>query len=266
MSSIRVLMVVGENHKDLVKQYSKSNGDKTHKVVLMRKEDAQEELSKHRQWGEMQLAVAEMENDEAMIDMYSNILEKLENISAEEYFSTITEGGLIDENGDVYTLVNPAGKYTDEFCGQEVFEATGTYDGLSQPFPLKNGGESFSAKKGDIDWEKVHMVSEDVALFDAVWRTCVEGEEPQNPIEERVYNNMKNRMAYLEKFPDKESYIRHSCAFWCYGIVNDLGCLLVDDLSDIDNYDRLWVAEFYDRYIAPLPDDAVITLYDIKLL
>lgn len=259
-------MVVGENHVEIAKKYSLTNGKKSEKVILLKHSEVQQEFDKHKRYAKEKLIEFQKIGNTKMIEMYSNLCDVLENTTLDEYFDAVSEGSLIDENGDVYTLNDPCSKYSDERCGQSIFEKTGEYNGLSQPFPLKNGGFSLVAKKGDIDWERIHMVPEDVAMFDAVWRLCVLGDKPMLPIEERIYNNMKNRIAYLKQFKSKEEYIRHSCAFWCYGIANDDGCVLLDDLSDIPNYDKTWVSGFYEKYIEPLPDDTVIALYDIKLL
>ena len=86
----------------------------------------------------------------------------------------------------------------------------------------------------------------------------MEGSEPQNDNETQIYENMKARTAYFEKFGSKENYVLVNTAFWGYAFVSENGWIELED--DMDQFE--WVKNFYIRFIEPLPDDTLLTIYE----
>lgn len=264
-SQVRLLLVIGENHQEIAAKYSNTNGKMTKKVILARPEEAEIEYNNHLAWIQEVIAGATKDNDEDTLKHYNRLFELLKNTTPIEYFKEITDGSEVDEDGNVYTMSNPIGRYSNERCGQEALEKTGDYCGLAQPFPLMNGEESLITTKGDVDWGQIHLNEADIEDYTSAWETCVEGREPKDETETRIWNNMKNRVSYFANFSSKEEYINHCCSFWCYGVADKDGCIMMDDVCKEKGDDILWTSNFFDTYIKPLSDDAVIALYDIKV-
>ena len=61
---------------------------------------------------------------------------------------------------------------------------------LSLPFTLKDGTTSFQVRKGDIDWNKMHLHEYD--MYIRTWELAMEGEAPLNDIEKKIKKNMKH--------------------------------------------------------------------------
>jgi hypothetical protein len=69
---------------------------------------------------------------------------------------------------------------------------------------------------------------------------------------------MKNLDAYFLNFEGREHYIASNTAFWGLAFVDANGW---HELSPADKqFD--WVIGFYDRFISPLPDDTLLTIYE----
>lgn len=262
---IRVLLVIGENHEELAAQYSNTNGKLTKKVIIARPEDAKQEYDAHKKWVDECITDMTEKNDEDGLAHYTRLRELLDGISPAEYYKNMTIGSEVDKKGNVYVMRNPIGRYSDERCGQSVMDKGEEYSGLSQPFPLLDDTDAFIAKKGEIDWALLHMNPNDVEIYRSAWETCVEGREPKDGQEQRIWNNMKNRHAYFANFPDKETFIKHCTSFWCYGVVDSDGCVMMDDICTEKGKEMVWTSNFYEMVIEPLSDDTVIALYDIKI-
>ena len=78
---------------------------------------------------------------------------------------------------------------------------------------------------------------------------------------EKEHKNMKDYGAYLKKFGDKETYLVSSTAFWGYAFVSDK----VDWQELRDNVNQFeWVSKFYERFIEPLSEDTLITIFECR--
>ena len=121
--------------------------------------------------------------------------------------------------------------------------------------PLLNEDGSFKTDAdGNIDWEKMHHW--DTRTYSVVWETVIEGREPLDKDEEIVYNNMKNRVAYLKGFRDKMDYVNSMTSFWCHAYLDENGWV------ELSGPQFEWVKNFYERFVSPLPDDAKLTIFD----
>ncbi|MCD8208285.1 MAG: hypothetical protein LUD72_10145 [Bacteroidales bacterium] len=153
---------------------------------------------------------------------------------------------------------NPHYQY--ERCPQEDYEA-GYEDGFANPFTLlyEDIEEAFVAKKGDVNWERMHKYNTNT--YKRAWEMVVEGSEPEDFEEERLKKAMENRIVYFtSNFANKEDYINHSTCFWCHGVATENGYV---ERAENDNS---WITDFYDNVIAPLPDDTVLAIYEVRSL
>ena len=173
----------------------------------------------------------------------------IQNQSPQEFYLDLTEEYEHDPaTGDAVTKENPDGKWNSYRMGKL----------FSVPFILKDGTETFQARKGDINWELMHLHGGEI--YERAWEMVMEGSEPQNDYEKQIYTNMKARTAYFEKFGTKENYVLGNTAFWGYAFVSKNGWLELED--DMDQF--VWVRNFYEAFIDPLPDDTLLTIYECQ--
>ena len=88
----------------------------------------------------------------------------------------------------------------------------------------------------------------------------MENSEPINDNEKNIYENMKNRTAYFQKFKNKETYVVHSTAFWGYAFLDDNKWVDMD--SEPDEFS--WVSNFFEKYIDPLDENTLLTIYECR--
>ena len=86
----------------------------------------------------------------------------------------------------------------------------------------------------------------------------MEGKKPETDKEEKIYNNMKNRTGYFQKFGTKEKYVASCTAFWGYAFLDKSGWKELE--PDQDQFE--WMISYWDRFIKPLPDDTLLTIYE----
>jgi hypothetical protein len=200
-----------------------------------------------------------------MLAMYENIInsgdlsadeerimrqeyEEMKAESTEDFFDRITlELDIDEETGDAYSSKNRDGKW-------HYYSAGGKF---SIPFMTLEGKEVNQAKKSEIDWSVMHLNGQDV--YRRAWEMVMEGSEPQTETEKLIYNNMKNRTVYFQKFGTKENYVVSGTAFWGYAFLSpETGWVELEDTDDQFE----WVSNFYDRFIKPLPEDTQLTIYE----
>jgi hypothetical protein len=193
-----------------------------------------------------------LNNDNETVDKESlrEVLDDLKDMSIEEFYEDLTEGlEISEETGDAYSTENPNGKYTYYELGKW----------FSIPFLTKDGREVFQAKKSEINWDAIHLNNSDI--YKRAWEMVMEESEPTTDYEKTIYENMKDKTAYFQKFETKENYIISNTAFWGYAFVSDK----IDwiDASDADSQ-FTWMSCFYDMFISKLSDDTLLTIYECK--
>lgn len=254
----RIILVVGNNHEDIIKKYS---ADTTvNKYLFMRREDASLNKENRLKLIKGIISSSTIPLSDVQKDIYKNLYLDLKEMDDFEYYQSVTEGCTYDEEtGDAYTTKNPNAYYQYERCPQKRWLKTGEESTFSNPFILLDGEKSYSAKVGEIDWPRMHMTNTEP--YDAAWEMVVNGREPSNKQEERIYDVMKNKIDYFtDNFKDKDEYIKHSCSFWCYGVATDEWYKEVDYTIS----DKEWVSTFYDRFIKTLNEDKLLTIYEVK--
>ena len=95
--------------------------------------------------------------------------------------------------------------------------------------------------------------------YKGAWEVVVEGRKPKDEQEQLIYDNMKNREAYFMKYGDKKTYIISNTAFWGYAFLSEKeGWKELE--PNINQF--VWVSQFYNRFIEPLPDNTLLTIYE----
>lgn len=239
-----VAIVAGEQPEVLMSPYDKHI--ETEPTVVYKYEDA-EKLKEHYLNVYQAVVNSDKIPDGPFKEDAKDKLEIIRNQSAQEFYLDLTEDYERDpETGDAITKENPNGKWSSYRMGKL----------FSVPFVLKDGKETFQAKKGDINWEVMHLHGGEI--YDRAWDMVMEGSEPQNEYEQQIYKNMNARTAYFEKFGTKENYVLSNTAFWGYAFVSENGWLELEE--DMDQF--VWVRNYYERFIDPLPDDTLLTIYE----
>lgn len=182
------------------------------------------------------------------VDYFREKANTLKNMSDFEYYSELTQGLYIDENGDAWSTENKEGKYQTCKKGKN----------FSLPFLTIDGKESNSELKKNVKWDEMHMNPNTVVVYERTWDMVHGKYEPSTPNEQKIYDNMKNMTEYFSKFKDKKEYVIHNCAYWNYAIVDKNGWHDIDEAkSPIE-----WVATFYPIFIEPLDDNTKLTIYE----
>lgn len=236
-------IVAGDNPEELIAPYDKNKKEEPY--VLYRPEDA----------GRLRLCYINIYSsilsnppENCDVGAIRDTLDDLTEMNDEEFFMKLTEGRKRDEaTGNIISDENRKGKYS--FCRMGKM--------LSVPFLTKDGKETFQARKGDIDWGKIHHHGQET--YRRAWEMVMEKSEPADEHENAIYTNMKNRTAYFLKFGTKENYVLSCTAFWSYAFVSDKTGWL--DASGVETQ-FAWMREFYDLFIKNLPDDTLLTIYE----
>ena len=236
------LIIAGDKPEEMVKKYDSTLTVEPY--VVYKVSDAKkihEDFIK-----EYEMALSKKDSE-----ILRNRLNYLKGIDDIEFYAYITDPYELDDNGNAISTANPNGKYYTCKLGKE----------LSMPLINKMGYEVFSELKGNIDWGRIHLGSNDT--YGKVWDMVMNDVKPVNDIEKGIYENMKNRKAYFEFFGDKETYIISNTAFWGYAFLsNETGWVeLESTMSQLE-----WVKQFYDKFIEPLSDDTRISVYECTRL
>lgn len=240
-----VAIVAGDNPEALMSPFDRNI--KTEPRVVYKYNDAE---ALKNQYVKVYEAILERTNKTLEPFAYEDTKDKLEIIKSqtpEEFYYDLTEEYEHDENtGDAITTENPNGKWLSYRLGKL----------FSIPFITNDGKEVFQAKKGDVNWGLMHLHGQEPYI--RAWEMVMDGSKPTTEFEEQIYKNMKNRTTYFEKYGTKDNYVLCSTAFWGYAFVSKNGWLGLDD--DMDQFE--WVRNYYERFIEPLPNNTLLTIYE----
>ena len=248
-SKFYTVLVIGSNPDELMKKFSKSLTVESY--IKYKYLDAE----KMRQSSLKYFSELLKNSDKLMLtdvqkEIFKDRMKTIENMTSFEYYSMLTSGLYYDENGNALTEENPNGKWDSYNIG----------DNFSYPFTLKNGKTSYSAKFGDVDWDKMHMNESAVRYFETVWRLVRDKEEASNDDEKKVFEEWQTRTNYLDKFKNVDSFVAHNCSFWCYAIVKDGKWYDLDD--EVKMTDLEWTATFFNRFLEDVSDEEQLTLFE----
>ena len=246
MREHRVLIIAGDNPDERIQKFSSLT--EVPPYIVYNIEDTQKlKKLKIKEWEEI------CRNPEAFDLPKGYAEEQLQELIMEDdddFFDNLIVGYETDENGNAISRMNPDGRFVAATRGGS----------FAQPFLLKDGTTSYSAKKSDIDWSQIHMNPEFVNLYERTWEMCVEGLEPVSDMDKQVYENMKDKKDYFEKFKDKEEYVTSCSSFWAFAFLNPLDIWMDADDCPVTQFD--WMSTYYDRFIKPLPEDMVLTIFE----
>lgn len=253
----KTVLVVGDNPDDIIKKYSEDTLLESSYLVAKRK-DALKLKNNHINLLKKSLEEDILTNSQKKLtEDYISLIEETPEL---EYFLDSTEGCTYDsETGDAYSNKIPNAYYKYERSPQKIFEKTGEETGFCNPFKLKDDYISYSATKEEIEWELNHLYNQEV--YEAAWELVVEDREPLNEKEKQIKDNMKNRKGYFQNFKNKQEYVLHSTAFWTYGIASES---FYKEVGMDGINDKEWVSNFYDNFIKNLPNDTLLTIYEVQ--
>lgn len=258
-SVFRTVLVIGDDPDSIIKKYSADTKVDMHVVCHL--DDSPKLRKQHLKYMEGILTTDKIKLTDSQRENYKDMYLDIKDMTDFEYYRYITSGCLYDEeNGDALSDVNPDAYYKSEKCYDKRLKKYGEESAFSNPFKLKDGSLAYSARMGEIDWTLNHMCN--TKVYEAAWELVMDGREPVDDMERNIKERMSNRVAYFMNFADKEEYVRHSCSFWTYGVA------FADRYEEVDYHvrDKDWVAGFYDRYINGLPDDTLLTIYEVRSL
>ena len=240
------VMVVGDNHKELMDKYSLDLEVDSYVRYEYLKADKYQSNS-IKALDNLLSHGDEIGLEPQVKESLERRIKTLKGMTPFEYYRELTDGMYYDENGNALSTENPNGHWKTARIGKN----------FSLPLKLKDGTESYSAKACDIDWDAMNEPTE---LYEAAWEMVVDGREPTNEQEERVYESMKDKSAYFSNFKNKEDYVTYSTSYWNYAFVNK------DGWVDMVNEDeRKWINNFYDRFIATLDPNDLVTIYECSV-
>lgn len=238
-----VCIVAGENPKELMAEYDKNK--KVEPYIVYRYKDAEQLKQLYLLNYKKQLADC---TDDYEKEYITETIKDLEEIDIDDFYYEITDGLIIDpETGDAKSDVNKEGKWSSYNIGKL----------FCMPFLTKDGIECFQALKSDVDWPKIHLNGGHI--YERAWEMVMEGSTPEDDYEKQIYENMKDKTAYFEKFENKENYVISSTAFWGYAFLSEITGW--QEASSMDEQ-FTWMRNFYDVFIKNLPDDTLLTIYE----
>lgn len=238
-----VTIAAGEDPDSLMKPYDMKM--KVNPYVVYRLNDAGKIRKEYIMFYEKLIEGKNAGKDE--LEEIRDELEEIKEMSDIDFFYMVTDGCNYDlATGDAVSDENPNGKWLNYELGKR----------FSLPFILKDGSEKFRARKKDIAWDKIHLNGKEV--YETAWDLVVGKKKPENDYEKEIYENMKNRLAYFMKFSTKENYVMSCTAFWGIAFVSDAGWVELED--HMDQFE--WMKNYYDRFIKPLPDDTLLSVFE----
>ena len=241
------VMVVGENHEELINRYVKNKVGEPY--IVYKKEDAKKLLENEKNILDNLLKLNTISGDKLVYieSRYSMISEMTED----EYFDYLTQEYDKDSDGNAISSENPNGKFDYAKIGRR----------FSTPLKLFDETEVFQAKMGDVDWSTMHLYN--TYTYEVVWEMFKEGREPKTEEEQTLYENMKLMGNYFDTFQSKEDYVTYNTAFFHYAYLDEKqGWIDMDDSKDAHE----WVKNYYERFVVPLNNDDLITIYECMLL
>lgn len=237
------VLVAGDNPTELIKPYD--DKIEVDEYIVYKFKDAKKIKQKRL---DVYKSIIDTNVSPGITNYYKEEYTELSKMGDEDAYFYLTSEYDYDNEGNAVSTKSPKGKYT-FFQKGKLF---------SVPFITVDGREVYQAKKGEIDWLKMHLHGGEI--YRTAWEMVMEGKKPKNEYEENIYKNMKERTAYFQNFGTKENYVIYSTAFWAYAFVDKKDWYELEET--MNQYE--WVANFYEKFINPLPDDTLLTIFECK--
>ena len=249
-SKFLTVLVIGKEPEKLMERYSKALKVKPYvKYKYLDAEKMKDNAIK--MLTEITNTPEKLTLNKFQVDYFKERLKAISSMSSFEYYRTITDGLYYDENGDALSEENPDGKWDTYALGKN----------FSYPFKLTDGKETYQARVGEIDWNRMHMNPDVVKLFETIWTLVVDDDDPSNDDEEILKKNWATKKNYLSNFKSVDDFVSHNCAYWNYAVLSDKGWVDVDD----DGNESSWINNFFERFITPLEDGELLTIYEYSI-
>jgi hypothetical protein len=246
-SKFLTVMVVGNNPEELMEKYNKAL--KVEPYVKFKYLDAEKmKENSSKMLAEITSNPEKFTLSKFQVDYFKERLKAINAMTPFEYYTTITQGMYYDENGDALSDVNPNGKWDKYNLGKN----------FSYPLKLKDGKEVYQARAKDVDWDSMHMNRDYVKLFETIWALVIDNDDPSTPEEENLKANWNTKRNYLSNFKTVDEFVSHNCAYWNYAFLSEKGWTDVDD----EENESKWIGDFFERFIEPLKDDDLVTIYE----
>lgn len=188
--------------------------------------------------------------------------------SDDEVFEAAKEDyGNLDEDGNYVSTYNPDSKW-------DWYEVGGRWDGS---LILKEGGSTDEDYAGQIDWDAMFRLSpERREYLSAFWDEYVLGKLPagmldrsakevDDYLEGRFGFIMYKREYYLERYEDKEEYLRRMGTWTTYAVLDENGWHAPGEMGwfgcsdETAEAQRDWEENFRARFVDTLdPEDTVV--------
>lgn len=256
-NTFRTLLVIGDNHEDIAAKYSLDT--EVPKYLRYHFDDASSLHIQELKMIEASIKAAQS-NNHPMLGHFKDMYDEISEMNDFEFYQQFTYGCWYDEDGNAWSRENPDAHYQYQKCyDKRIRQDQRDEAPFSNPFILKDGTKAYCAKKGEIDWNKMHMANTDI--YYSAWAVCVDNKEPETEEERLIKSNFSNRKDYFKNFKNADEYVAHSCAFWTYGVATEKEYKCGEQTTAID-----WTTKFYDRFIKNLSDDTMLSIYEIKLI
>lgn len=240
-----VCIAAGEEPEKLMSEYDKNK--EVEPYVVYRYKDAGKIKKSFIQVYQNLLDNAQTPSQKEYVKLE---IEELEDMDDAEFYEDLVERYNLEvdeDTGDAISHKNKNGKWSSYAIGKL----------FSLPFLTNDGREVFQARKKDIDWAHIHLNNQQI--YARAWEMVMDASTPDSEYEKTIYENMKDKRAYFEKFVTKENYVISNTAFWGYAFVSEkTGWMDADDAED----QFAWMSTFYDLYIKNLDDDTLLTIFE----
>lgn len=242
------VLVIGDNPTEKMKKFDKNM--KVEPYIKFRYLEAEKmQKTTIKMMSEFIKGQEKTKLSDGVVSYLKERMKAIASMTPFDYYRTITAYMHYDENGNALSTDNPNGKWA--FYNQ-------TPTDFAMPFTLKDGKTSFQAKKGDINWNVMHLYN--MELYTITWDLIHGDREPQNDQEKNILANAKGMEGYYNRFRDGDELATYSCSYWNYAVTDGEKWEDLDDHPDT----MAWVKGFYNKFIKKLPDDTLLTIYECK--
>lgn len=251
-----VCIVAGDNPDELIAQYSMSD-NKTQTYILYHMKNA--EKIKKQYVAEYERSLKDIEKKWKLLpdeevstlrDKIRDTIDSLKDMSNDDFFARLAIGYERDGEGNIISKKNPNAKFT--YCNVGKL--------FCMPFITKAGKEVMQCKKGDIDWQKIHLTGAE--SYERAWEMVIEGDTPKDDRDKTIYSAMHDKVSYFKKFGTKENYVLSNTSFWGYAFLSDItGWMDANNVED----QFTWIRNYYDVFIKNLPDETLLTIYECHI-
>ena len=244
------VMVVGDNPREIMDKYDKSKTVEPYvKYVYL-------DAKKYKDRAIKAMEKIALDGDKILLpdnikEGLKERLKTLKKLSDFDYYRELTDGLYYDNNGNALSDENPDGKWVTCRNGGH----------FSLPLILKDGTESYAARCKDVDWSSMHKVNQDI--YKNPWELVMEGREPEDDEERKIYDVMKDRTVYFSNFKTKGEYVNYSTNYWNYAYVDENGWRDIDSENKGDEIK--WINNFYETYVKGLKPDDLITIFECSV-